>query len=339
MFSEVPQVSLGTIFRTFVLPQRSDLHFRMPEGYFVIPTSSGKSAMHLVLEWLRHTGVLTSRMDEILVPQWMGAWVYKTMHSHGFPQILPTMRTKVIWVYHQYGFAQDMDAILDFAHRHNCIVIEDCAHALESNYKGLRLGTIGDFGIFSFSKFLPSLMGGAIITKNQEARDYFLNRIGASRTLYAPFLFWSKYFDEYTHHAPFAQELLKTSYSLYAYQTAMTRTVQNLIARSLASLQSRKENYTVVKRVLKGDEWTDSLDAHALPYVVPLRGSEEELSRIVAVIRDAQIYSGIYHFDKNQNVLKPQWVKVAWLPIHQDIPAKIIGAVSAKIKNILKKST
>ncbi|MDP3770244.1 MAG: DegT/DnrJ/EryC1/StrS family aminotransferase [bacterium] len=335
MYYEVPQTTFLNILRNFFLPRQRELDFAVKEGYVVIPTASGKSAMHLVFEWLRFKGVLTSRMDEILVPQWMGAWIYKTMHSYAFPRTEFSPKTKVLWVYHQYGFPQNMDAIMNTARERNLVVVEDCAHALESDYKGHRLGTIGDFGIFSFSKFVPSLMGGAVVTNNKEARDFFLARVHRSRTRYAPFCFWSKYADESSHHARFAEELLKTSYTLYSYYVSMTRTVYNLIAGSLGLLNNRKKNYAIVKRVLKGNTWIDSLEEGVLPYVVPIHATPDKLSQIVQVIKDSHLYSGDYHFDKNRNLMNPQFIKVAWLPIHQNIPADVIEKVSMKIKNIL----
>jgi len=336
MYYEVPKTPLPKILHDFLILKRKALDFAVKEGYFVIPTASGKSSMHLILEWLRFKGILTSRMDEIMVPPWMGAWVYKTMHSHGFPQMVLTPQTKVLWVYHQYGFPQDMDAIQKVARERNLIVIEDCAHAINSYYQDARLGTIGDFGIFSFSKFVPSLMGGAIVTKDENARDFFLSRIEKKRPLYSLFCFWSKYFDDVTHYAPLAQELLKTSYALYSYHMSMTRTVQNLVASSLESLNKRKENYATVKRILKGNLWIDSLETDILPYVVPIAGTPEELSHIVNVIKGTGLYSGLYHFDENRNLLEPRLISVAWLPIHQGIPTKIIEEVSTKIKEVLR---
>ncbi len=334
MYHEVPQTTCSRILRNFLFSKRK-LDFFVKDGYFVIPVASGKSAMHLVLEWLRVKGTLTSRMDEILVPPWMGAWVYKTMHSHVFPQTVLTPQTKVLWIYHQYGFPQDMDTIMKTAKERNLIVIEDCAHALESNYKGSRLGTIGDFGIFSFSKFVPSLMGGAIVTRDGAARDFFVNRTRASRMRYAAFCFWSKYGDESSSHSRFAEELLKTSYALYSYHVSMTRTVRSLVASSIGFLGKRKRNYEIVKRILKENKWIDSLEEDVLPYVVPIYASTDRIAEIVKVIRDSCLYSGTYHFDENRNLLDPRFVTVAWLPIHQEIPADVIEKVSMKIKDIL----
>ena len=59
-------------------------------------------------------------------------------------------KTKVIVVVHYCGIACDMDRIMELARKHNLIVIEDAAHAVDSYYNGKPLGSIGHFGTFSF---------------------------------------------------------------------------------------------------------------------------------------------------------------------------------------------
>ena len=76
-----------------------------------------------------------------------------------------TDRTKVIAVMHYAGVACEMDTIMDIARRHKLLVIEDAAQAVMSTYKGKPLGTIGDFGCFSFHETKNYSMGegGAIL--------------------------------------------------------------------------------------------------------------------------------------------------------------------------------
>lgn len=61
-----------------------------------------------------------------------------------------TKKTKAIIVVHYAGVACDMDKVMRIAKKHNLKVIEDAAQAIEAKYKGRYLGTIGDFGCFSF---------------------------------------------------------------------------------------------------------------------------------------------------------------------------------------------
>jgi dTDP-4-amino-4,6-dideoxygalactose transaminase len=82
-----------------------------------------------------------------------------------------TERTKAIVPVHLGGVAADMDAIGALAAAHGLAVIEDAAHAQGSSWRGRGLGSIGDFGSFSFEahKLITAGEGGALIT-NDEAR-------------------------------------------------------------------------------------------------------------------------------------------------------------------------
>ena len=61
-----------------------------------------------------------------------------------------TPKTRAIVPVHFAGRPCDMNSIMNIAKRHKLKVIEDCAHAIESEYKGRKAGTLGDFGCFSF---------------------------------------------------------------------------------------------------------------------------------------------------------------------------------------------
>src|SRR5713101_4772550 len=59
-----------------------------------------------------------------------------------------TSRTKAILPVHFAGRACDMDVLVTIAQRHGLMIIEDCAHAIETTYKGKQAGTFGSFGCF-----------------------------------------------------------------------------------------------------------------------------------------------------------------------------------------------
>lgn len=83
---------------------------------------------------------------------------------------LITDKTKVIVPVHYAGVACDMDRIMDIANRHNILVVEDAAQAIDSYYKGRPLGSIGHLGCFSFHETKNVTAGGegGLLTVNDE---------------------------------------------------------------------------------------------------------------------------------------------------------------------------
>lgn len=79
-----------------------------------------------------------------------------------------TRKTRVIIAVHYAGVACEMDTIMDIARRHNLKVVEDAAQGVMSTYKGRALGTIGDFGCYSFHETKNYSMGegGALVINN-----------------------------------------------------------------------------------------------------------------------------------------------------------------------------
>jgi dTDP-4-amino-4,6-dideoxygalactose transaminase len=83
-------------------------------------------------------------------------------------------RTRAIMVVHLYGKSCDMDPIISTAKKHDLQLIEDCAQAHGAMYKGKKVGTIGDYGAFSFypTKNLGCLGdGGAIVLNNPDKEE------------------------------------------------------------------------------------------------------------------------------------------------------------------------
>ena len=97
-----------------------------------------------------------------------------------------TGRTKVIMAMHYAGVACEMDTIMDIARRHGLKVVEDAAQGVMSTYKGQALGTIGDFGCYSFHETKNYSMGegGALIINNPayNERAEILREKGTNRS-------------------------------------------------------------------------------------------------------------------------------------------------------------
>jgi dTDP-4-amino-4,6-dideoxygalactose transaminase len=110
-----------------------------------------------------------------------------------------TPKTRAIIPVHFAGRPCNMEAIVDLAVRHNLKIIEDCAHAIETEYKGQKAGTIGNFGCFSFysTKNIVTGEGGMVLTEQEEdaARLKVLALHGMSKDA------WKRFGDEgYKHY-------------------------------------------------------------------------------------------------------------------------------------------
>jgi dTDP-4-amino-4,6-dideoxygalactose transaminase len=110
-----------------------------------------------------------------------------------------TSKTKAILPVHFAGRSCDMDAICSIAQKYDLKIIEDCAHAIETEYKGRKAGTFGGFGCFSFyvTKNVVTGEGGMVVAKNDEdaARIKILALHGMSKDA------WKRFSDEgYKHY-------------------------------------------------------------------------------------------------------------------------------------------
>ena len=110
-----------------------------------------------------------------------------------------TPRTRGILPVHFAGRPCNMDAIMAIAQDKQLKVIEDCAHAIETEYRGRKAGTIGDFGCFSFyaTKNVTTGEGGMVVAQNDEdiARIKVLGLHGMSKDA------WRRFGDEgYKHY-------------------------------------------------------------------------------------------------------------------------------------------
>ena len=109
-----------------------------------------------------------------------------------------TPRPRAIIVVHLFGNPCNMDAMVEVAKRHNIPLIEDCAQAHMTEYKGKYVGTIGDIGCFSFqqAKHMTTGDGGMTITSNKAYYDhmkFFVDK-GYARKSWGP--------RAYLFHAP-----------------------------------------------------------------------------------------------------------------------------------------
>ncbi|MBU2511248.1 DegT/DnrJ/EryC1/StrS family aminotransferase [bacterium] len=156
-----------------------------------------------------------------------------------------TNKTKAIIPVHFAGNACEMDKLMKIARKYNLKVIEDCAHAIETTYSGKHVGTIGDFGCFSFyvTKNLTTGEGGMVLTEDENHANKLkiMALHGLSRDA------WHRFSDTgYKHYDVMAAGF---KYNMMDIQAAMGL---HQLAKIEPSWQRRKEIWDRYQKELRG---------------------------------------------------------------------------------------
>jgi len=170
-------------------PKAAEFEERFAEAVgteYAVATNTGTSALHVALA---AAGVGPG--DEVIVPAYTFiASATSVLHNNAIPvfcDILPdtfcmdpedvrkriTKNTKALMPVHLFGHPAEMDEILEVAEEHDLAVVEDCAQAHAAEYRGKKVGSLGDLGCFSFqqSKNMTAGEGGIVVTDDEELAD------------------------------------------------------------------------------------------------------------------------------------------------------------------------
>lgn len=151
-----------------------------------IAVSNGSTALHVAV-----TAAGIGEGDEVLVSASTNiATALAVIHNNAIPvpvdsepltwsmdldlvESLITPKTKAIIPVHLYGHPVDMDRLMQIAHKHNLIVIEDAAEAHGATCRGKMIGSFGDMACFSFyaNKIITTGEGGMVLTDNKTYAD------------------------------------------------------------------------------------------------------------------------------------------------------------------------
>lgn len=148
---------------------------------YVCPTPSGRTAFYFLMKELFKPG------DEVILSVFSFPLFAKILMDNGIKPVFVdvkdnalinedlieakiTPRTKGILITHLFGNACAMGKITAICDKHNLYLLEDCAHAFGSTYKGKMLGSFGKAAIFSTSPMkVPTTLGGGFFATNDEA--------------------------------------------------------------------------------------------------------------------------------------------------------------------------
>jgi|GEM_PF-1057642 len=307
---------------------------------------SGKAAISIILEYLRSTSELPDKMAEVLVPSWIGNPVYHQVNWYGFPVLRVSDNCKVIIIYHQYGFPQDMDRLIKFAAERNLIVIEDCAHAPKSLYNGKACGSFGRFAIYSFSKFaFCYALGGVAYTETLFAQ-FIRERLKKSSRIARRFINALKIIDEanlalkYPILSDKIAVIRKAAFGVYGdAHDPSKRTISMWQKRRDAELFRRQELYMQFRSNTDRFGICSHLDkAGIVPYTIPIRLTEERLRDIVEKLTDIGVRTSINHFDFNRCLIEPDFRKTVLIPCHGDLTNEQFDQITDVVLTVAKGS-
>ena len=205
-----------------------------------------------------------------------------------------TEKTKAIVCVHYAGVSCEMDEIIKIAKKYNLKVIEDAAQAIFSTYKGRKLGTIGDFGCFSFHETKNLSMGeGGGISINTNHADYekaeIIREKGTDRSK-----FIRGQIDKYTwrdYGSSYLPSDLNAAY-LYAQLTESNKIQQNRMNiwnKYKSSLKILEENNKITLPVIPEE---CKHNAHIFYFITK---SLEERTKLISFLKQNEIQS-VFHY-------------------------------------------
>lgn len=234
-----------------------------------------------------------------------------------------TSKTKVICVVHYAGVACDMDKIMKIARKHNIKIVEDAAQAIGSYYKGKMLGTIGDYGAFSFheTKNIAMGEGGMIVVK--DIKDFekaeMIREKGTNRNQY-----FKGFVDKYTWQVP-GDSLLPSdilSALLYAQLERFDEIqnkrlkIWNYYFKKLKMLEEKKK----LRRPIIPDYATNN--AHIFYLIM---NSEKERDNLINFLKEKGIQAPFHYIPLHESTMgKKLGYKIGDLPTSEEYSKRLI---------------
>ncbi len=319
---------------------------------FAVALNSGTAALHLALHVL---GI--GDREVITTPLTFVSTNHAILYNRGIPvfaDIEPdtlnidpseikrkvTAKTKAVMVVHYGGHACDMDPILELANERNLSVVEDAAHGCGGEYKGQKLGSLGDLACFSFHavKNLATGEGGMITTDDPEiyGRLLKLRWMGISRDT------WSREEKDKKYSWYYNVEEIGFKY----HMNDIPATIGLVQLKKLDRMNQRRRD--ICKRYnegLKGLTWieTPTIKPYAVPsphnYVI----KTEKRDLLNLFLQGKGISTGVHYIPNNHYemyrgfrgetpVADSVWKKLLTLPLFPDLKDDEVDLIVREIK-------
>lgn len=286
----------------------------------IYPFSSSRAALVFALKALGFT-----RMDAVLVPPFLSDCVISALSKTAFPTLVETPRTRAIYVFHQFGFPQEIEAIEVKSRKEGWIIINCCVHSLFTKHRDEWLVSWGDFTIFSLPKIYPSGMGGGLITNNEKIFNALDKDYQKLFNLHAK---WANKAYSILKNSNQSSSGLDTQFNIESVYGFLPNTVTFPSAAYnglppdeksiIEDINRRKDLLNFVINTSSGlskDEKNDDV----VPFALPIKKNKNKLFLIKNNMRKQfNVEAELLHFDYNQNMLNSNYEKALVLGCHED---------------------
>lgn len=257
-----------------------------------------------------------------------------------------TSKTKGIVVVHMAGYPAKMDEIMEIAKKHNLKVVEDACHGPLSEYKGKKLGTIGDCSAFSFfsNKNISTGEGGMFVTNSEElaAKAKLLRSHGMTTMSY----------QRASGHAT-EYDIVELGYNFRLDDIRASIAIEQLkklpgdLEKRISVRKRYLENLSNVKGLIIPFEDCKEFTSNYIMPVILTEGNKERRNAIREKIHEAGIqtsvhYPAIHKFSiyKDYGVVLPQTEYVTeheiTLPMYAALTMEQVDFICDTVKKIIK---
>ncbi len=270
-----------------------------------------------VLEYLGYT----RRQNHIFVPKYLSRCILNAINRYAFPVEKLTSQTSLALVVNQFGFQQNLGAIVKETAARNMLYIEDNANGVSSKEV---VGQNSYSKLIGFSKLLPILKGGVLISPNKDLANFVrIKRRETKPTWYSWFIFMVLALERKKKEKIEYSALVDLAYESYLQSPRDNRLLLNNFWLGLDMVDTyveitHKKIELVKKKLGKRVIYPDADElVHVLLFLPENKGCE-----IKEIFDRNNFDSTLYHFDMHRNIFNSEYKKVFLIPLNPTIPMK-----------------
>lgn len=269
--------------------------------------------------WVLEYFVYKKSNNHVLVPKFLSRCILNAINRYALPVEDITSDTSLALIVDQFGFQQDLEAIEREVQDRNIMYIEDTANSIRITE---TTGKKSYGKLIGFSKVLPILKGGVLISSNKPLLDFVRKKREEKFPVgYSWFIFMVLAQARHTMEKIQYSALVDLAYEAYLQSPRDNRALLNNFWAGLDMVEEyaeiTQERISLIKKLLGEKTWFPDADRLANVVLMPPGNKETE---IVQVFNRNHFDSTLYHHDVNKNIFRPEYKKVFLIPLNPTIP-------------------